>query len=190
VVCRANHCRSPIAEFLLREAAARYDVALEVSSVGTEASDGVPMHPRARTVLAKRGIVTSGWVSRHLTPDLLTGADLILAVDGRELYSVGETLPACATRSFTLLQFARLATVMRPLSASSPEEFAVELHDATAAARSRVEPPESVDIADPIGRGRRAFERCAAVIELAVADVLRVHQRVPAGHSRSPHRVI
>jgi protein-tyrosine-phosphatase len=184
VVCQANHCRSPLAEFMLREAALRQGVECEVSSAGTEAPAGVEMHPQARATLLRRGIVATNWVSRRLTPELLAEADLILAVDGHQLHSVGETLPECATRSFTLLQFARLATVMRPLSASSPEEFAVELHDATAAARSRVEPPDSVDIPVPTGRGRRAFERCASTIEAAVADVLRAWQ-APAGRSRA-----
>jgi protein-tyrosine phosphatase len=189
VVCRANQCRSPLAEFLLRRAATTGDVNLEVSSAGSAAVDGRPMHPLAQSTLLRRGIVAADWTSHQLTPDLLAAADLILAVDSAELSNVGYTLPACTTRSFTLLQFARLATVMSPLSGSSSDRFAAALHEATAHARSRVTPPKSVDIADPIGKGRRAFERCALVIDTALADVVHAFPPAAAADHRSPRSV-
>lgn len=189
VVCRANQCRSPLAEFLLRRAAATRDVHLDVSSAGSTAVSGGPMHPLAQSTLLRRGIVAADWTSQQLTPGLLAAADLILAVDSTELNNVGYTLPACTTRSFTLLQFARLATVMRPLTGSSSDRFAATLRDATALARSRVSPPKSVDIADPIGKGRRAFERCALVIDTAVADVVRAFPPAGAADHRSPRTV-
>ena len=171
IVCRANQCRSPMAEMLLRHKAEQQGLEVEVSSAGSAVDDARNMHPLARATLLKHGITPPPWTSRRLSADLLAAADLVLAVDSAELRAVGHTLPAGATRSFTVLQFARLATVMGPLTSDTPEEFARTLHDAAATARGRVTPPESVDIPDPVRKGRRAFERCALTLDAALTDM-------------------
>lgn len=180
IVCRANQCRSPMAELLLRRKVEERGLDIEVSSAGSAADDGRPMHQLAQATLVKHGINPAPWSSRRLTPDLLATADLVLAVDTVELRTIGHALPACATRSFTALQFARLASVMAPLTSASSEEFARTLHDAAAIARGRVSPPESVDIADPIRKGRRAFERCAVILDAALTEMMHAFAGAPA----------
>lgn len=72
-VCHANLCRSPMAEFLARRLLA--DRPVTVASAGTDAIDGLAMHPYAMEVAADsgadpaefrtRGCVPSTWPTRR-----------------------------------------------------------------------------------------------------------------------------
>ena len=87
VVCWGNICRSPMGEFLLREA---FDEAglgdrVVVDSFGTSADElGKGMHPRTAAVLRRNGHPDLGW-SRHrarrINRDELDDVDLALPVD-------------------------------------------------------------------------------------------------------------
>ncbi len=79
-VCTGNTCRSPMAEVLAAEAlcARRSDV--EVGSAGTFAASGAPAAAEAVTVAAEHGLDLSGHRSRPLTPELASGADLVLCM--------------------------------------------------------------------------------------------------------------
>ena len=87
VVCWGNICRSPMGEFLLREA---FDEAglgelVVVDSAGTSAEEqGNGMHPRTAAVLARNGHPDTGW-SRHRARRFerpwFDEVDLVLPVD-------------------------------------------------------------------------------------------------------------
>jgi protein-tyrosine phosphatase len=87
VVCHGNICRSPMAEFLLREA---FDDAglgdrVEVDSAGTSTEElGNPMHRRTRAALQRHGHRDLGWSehrARQFRPDWFDDVDLVLAAD-------------------------------------------------------------------------------------------------------------
>ncbi|PRY55664.1 protein-tyrosine phosphatase [Knoellia remsis] len=86
VVCTGNICRSPMGEWLLREALEEADVAdVEVVSAGTSAEEsGNPMDPRTIAVLQRRGHVDAGWDThraRRFDADDFADLDLVLAAD-------------------------------------------------------------------------------------------------------------
>ena len=78
MVCLGNICRSPMAEFMLRDAAANADISIEGESAGVSAEVGRPATREARQVLAELGVSGEGHVARMLTEQMLAGADLVL----------------------------------------------------------------------------------------------------------------
>jgi protein-tyrosine-phosphatase len=90
-VCTGNTCRSPMAEALLREAAAARGLGqVSVASAGTGAWDGAPVSEGAYLVGLENGLDLSNHRARLLTRELVRGADLILVMSGHHLARVAE----------------------------------------------------------------------------------------------------
>lgn len=87
VVCHGNICRSPMAEFLLREAFedAGLTDRVEVDSAGTSTEElGNPVHPRTVAVLRRHDHPDVGWSehrARQFRADWFDDTDLVLAAD-------------------------------------------------------------------------------------------------------------
>jgi protein-tyrosine-phosphatase len=80
-VCTGNTCRSPIAEALLRRAAAAAGLdGLEAASAGTGAWAGAPASEGSYLVGLERGIDLSAHRARLLTRELVADADVILTM--------------------------------------------------------------------------------------------------------------
>jgi protein-tyrosine phosphatase len=171
-VCVGNICRSVLAERLTRlEAVRRFGPETEpvqVSSAGTRARPGAPMHLYAAAALRARGAPTDHYAARRLTPALIAAADLVLTATAAERDDVLTMLPAALDRTFTLREFARLAA-HRPPDAGEPAAVV----SAALGLRWRVAAiaPDGDDIADP-RRTRRGLQACAAVTADAVHSVM------------------
>jgi len=85
IVCTGNTCRSPLAEGILRTAAARRGLDVTVSSAGTSAWDGAPASDGSLLVGLERGVDLNGHRARLLTPPLVADADLILVMGPHHL---------------------------------------------------------------------------------------------------------
>jgi protein-tyrosine phosphatase len=87
VVCWGNICRSPMGEYLLREAFEQAGLGerVVVSSAGTSAEElGNGMHPRTVAVMRRNGHVEAGWsehVARRFERSEFGEVDLVLPVD-------------------------------------------------------------------------------------------------------------
>ncbi len=83
MVCRANVCRSPMAEALLhhRLAAMGLDRQVEVDSAGVAAVRGLPPDPRGNRVLADWGVPPARGRSRPLAARDFERHDFLLAMD-------------------------------------------------------------------------------------------------------------
>ena len=86
VVCTGNICRSPMGEWLLREALEEAGIdGVEVVSAGTSAEEsGNPMDPRTAAVLRRNEHVDAGWSghrARRFGAEDFAGLDLVLAAD-------------------------------------------------------------------------------------------------------------
>ncbi len=81
-VCLGNICRSPMAEFMLRDAVAgRQSLSgqpIVVHGAGVAAEVGSPATREVREVLAEVGIAGDGHIARQLTDEMLEQADLVL----------------------------------------------------------------------------------------------------------------
>jgi len=99
VLCEGNHCRSPIAEGLLRVALGE---PIQVSSAGLGALVGHPAHPEAQKLMAEHGLDISSHQGRQLTPELALRSDLILVMDEAQKTACELLAPAARGRIFLL----------------------------------------------------------------------------------------
>jgi len=84
-VCHGNICRSPMAEFILKDMAARAGLAerFEIASAATSAEElGSPVYPPARRKLAEHGISCAGKTARQLTAADYGRYDYLIGMDG------------------------------------------------------------------------------------------------------------
>ena len=174
VVCRANLCRSPLMEFLLRQQIELRNLNWTVTSAGTDASPGQRIHPYSAELLAERGIETEGWVSRALDQRMLSEANLVLTATEEQSQLVESLDPSLIGRTFPLLQFAYLARSVRSARLLGAAELGPWLIQESYHRRKRLAnfPEEQRDLEDPIGRTMNRFRQCADLITDSYADVL------------------
>ena len=182
-VCHANLCRSPLAEMLapraFGDAFGPAAAGVVVSSAGTHAYAGSPMHGGSAAVLRECGIDARDFASRTVNSSILLAADLVLTA-GREQRAACVTLaPATVRRTFTLRQFTRLAGAAPaaggPTPASVPTRLRV-LVDRVNAGRHLVPnvPAEMDDLPDPVDQPIEAFRNCAEQIWYSLGTIIRV----------------
>lgn len=165
VVCLGNVCRSPLAEHLLRM---RFEQmlgdgasAVRVSSAGVRALVGDPMNDSSAEELRRLGGDPGGFVSSQVTPARATEADLVLTAT-RDLRSrVLEEAPRALKRTFTIREFAALATAgpERP-HVSGP----VDLVAQAASWRGSAQILE-YDVPDPIGQSAEVHRQVAEMLD-------------------------
>jgi protein-tyrosine phosphatase len=181
-VCHANLCRSPMAERLARHAFAETfgpaAAGVVVTSAGTHAYAGSPMHSGSAAVLAEGGIEAGGFSSRPLSSSMVLGADLVLAAGRDQRASCVTLAPAALRRTFTLRQFTRLAAATSPdgLAGSTVPGRLHALVDAVNAGRHLVPAvaPAMDDLPDPVNQPIEAFRDCAEEIWRSLGTIVRV----------------
>ena len=83
-VCYGNICRSPMAEFVMKDVAQKYGVADQFVIASAATSDeelGNPVYPPARKKLAEHGISCDGKTARQLTKADYADYDLLICMD-------------------------------------------------------------------------------------------------------------
>lgn len=172
-VCSVNRYRSPLAEHLLRQSLQQRGLDWDVRSAGIAATPGEAMEPQVEAILVERGIEVRDWRSTRLEPSLINSADLILTADKVQRRQVVLLNAAGVRRTFTLLNFARLASIVPSLRNGTPVNSGADLLKATVEARAHLQPaqPDAENIADPARGPLRAVRDCAAVISLAVDQI-------------------
>jgi protein-tyrosine phosphatase len=155
LVCVANVCRSPLAERVLalrlQELLGQGASAIGVSSAGVLSLVGSPMDDLAAEQLRRLGGDPEGFASTQWTSSMSEGADLVLTAT-RDLRSrVLEETPRVLRRTFTIPEFAALASseVFRARRVTSP----ADLVGRAAASRGSVV-LDSYDVPDPVGQSR------------------------------------
>lgn len=112
-VCLGNICRSPLAEGVFRELAAREGVAVRIDSAGTgDWHLGHAPDKRAQAVAAKNGVDICSLRARLVTPDDFRTFDYIVAMDASNLANLEAMRPDDATAKVgRLLDYATQAGV-------------------------------------------------------------------------------
>lgn len=106
-VCTGNTCRSPLAAAALERALGDRAGQVEVSSAGTHATDGAPASEGARHAALRAGLDLSHHRARRLDRAVLSGVDLVLLMDPRDLGSVRALDPEAAEQAYGLADFAQ-----------------------------------------------------------------------------------
>ena len=90
-VCHGNICRSPMAEFILRDRVQKRDAGhmFRIASSATSTEEtGNPVHPGTRRVLERFGISTEGKRAVQLTKHDYMRYDYILAMDKQNIRNI------------------------------------------------------------------------------------------------------
>lgn len=165
-VCTGNQCRSPMAEAMLRRLA-EGGCPLEVGSAGT-VGDGTPPPEHAVAVMAERGLDIDGRPSRRLTPAVLEGADLIIAMSRQHLVDVATLHPPAFERAFT---FSDLLERSEAAGGRVEGESLAQWARRMSAGRTRASvltAGGAGDVADPMGGSLRDFEQTRDQLESMV----------------------
>ncbi|MBN8713364.1 MAG: low molecular weight phosphotyrosine protein phosphatase [Xanthomonadales bacterium] len=99
-VCIGNICRSPTAEYLLRQRLASRDI--ELCSAGLGAVVDHPMDATALQVLAEHGVDGAAHRARQLTVAMLREADLVLGMEKRHVDAMIGMAPEASGKIFML----------------------------------------------------------------------------------------
>ncbi|MCI8468539.1 MAG: low molecular weight phosphotyrosine protein phosphatase [Eggerthellaceae bacterium] len=94
-VCHGNICRSPMAEFVLRDLAERRGAGdrVAVASAATSSEElGNPVHPGTRRMLEAHGISCAGKTARRLRSDEYDDWDLIIGMDDANVRNAARML--------------------------------------------------------------------------------------------------
>lgn len=105
MVCIGNICRSPTAEFLLRERLLQSNGLqgdILVASAGISAMVGYPMDAMAAKVMLEHGVDGAGHQARQLTPTILRESDLVLVMEKSHAAAIGRMAPEATGKVFLL----------------------------------------------------------------------------------------
>ena len=103
-VCRANQCRSPMAEVLFREIHAREGnlAGWRIESAGTWALEGHPADKGAQKAMLELGLTMIQHRTRMVSHELLQQFDLILTMEQGQKEALRVEFPGLASRIYML----------------------------------------------------------------------------------------
>lgn len=105
-VCFGNIMRSPMADALLKQAAAGAKIDIRSDSAGLHAIPGKPAHTWALTAANELGISLSDHAVKLLTPEIVEHADAVLAMDLQNLAELQHLYPGFKNKFFLLGAYA------------------------------------------------------------------------------------
>jgi protein-tyrosine phosphatase len=174
VVCTGNICRSPIAEWMLRDAlSSRFgESAPTVSSAGTSGLEGSSAMPEAVAAARERGIDIAAHRARRLA-HVPADADLVIAMAG-EHRDILDDVPGLGERSFTLKELVRLLESLPPVPpGAGPDSLSERVRQADTARRAgSAGNPLDEDVADPIGMPLQTYRATAWELDEWVARLV------------------
>jgi protein-tyrosine phosphatase len=183
-VCTGNICRSPLAEVMLR--ADLEPLGVRVHSAGTHALVGHGMPEQALELAAQAGVdptTASAHLARYLVEPLLEDADLVLTMAREHRSHVVKMMPNRLRRTFTVREFARLASTVNTddaraaadtAGASSRDRFAAVLRAVNDQRGITAASGDDDDVIDPYRRSRETYARSAAELTPALVEVERI----------------
>jgi protein-tyrosine phosphatase len=161
---------------------------LVVASAGVVARDGDVVTPQTAAVGESVGVDLSEHRARYLDEMVVSGAQLLLAMNRSHRRSIVELVPRKVGASFTLREFARLSSsitdddLARALASVEPGfaryQAAVAL---VAEQRGQVDPPvdpSDDDIVDPYRHDQQVYDLMADQLVPAAAQTVRYLESV------------
>jgi protein-tyrosine phosphatase len=173
-VCTGNICRSPMSERLLQAGLdERFPGQFEVESAGTAALEGNPIDHRVAGFIQALGGTAEHFSARMLTPKVLQGHDLVLALTREHRSRIVELAPNMLRKTFTLQEFARLTNSLRLDSISEGADRWRQAIPKAIRARS-ISAGEAVndDVVDPYGRSEEHYLQMRREIVASLSIIL------------------
>lgn len=162
-VCTANMCRSPMAQAFAEQMRTRYLLPVQITSAGLMES-GQPATKHAVKALARRGMDIQNHRSAVLAEVVGEEPDLIVGMSRGHVQAVAELSEKLLDRTFVLKRLVALAEAEGPRrEGESLPEYLAKLKLADAGVRSGFSSND--EVADPIGRPVRYFNKTADEIE-------------------------
>ena len=88
-VCHGNICRSPMAEFVMKDLVKQERINVHIESAATSTEEiGNPVHRGTREKLAQHGISTAGKYAVQLTKDDYNKYDYIIGMDSMNIRNI------------------------------------------------------------------------------------------------------
>ena len=96
-VCHGNICRSPMAEFIMKDLLKKAGIShVQVDSVAVSREEiGNPIYPPAQRELTKHGVFFDRHFARQITQQDVDSSDLIYYMDGRNSSYLDRLFPGC-----------------------------------------------------------------------------------------------
>lgn len=158
-VCTGNICRSPAVETLLRGV---LDSSVAVGSAGTNALVGQPVAGPMAELLTAGGFPPAGFAARQLTPELISGADLVLTLTPAHRAWVVDRVPSAVRRTLTVRELGRLSSTLKPGTVVGQDDAARLAALLPAALQERPRHAgrhHDDDVVDPYGRSAATYRR-------------------------------
>lgn len=135
---------------------------------------GQPASAHGVDLLNRRGIDLSAHRSQSMTADLLSGADLVLAMAREHVREAVVAVPEAFPRTFTLKELVRRGEAVGPRPLEQPLERWVAAVHAGRSTRDLLGSSTDDDVPDPIGRPRSAYERMIAELDGLIDHMVRL----------------
>jgi protein-tyrosine-phosphatase len=141
-VCSGNTCRSPMAEVLIKQEAARRGVTgHDFQSAGLNAVPGDRASKHAVEAMAARGLEIDRRLAVQITAQMVLEAGLVLTMTREQAYTLIEELPQFGQKVYALSDYAGAGgDVQDPYmgSAADYERIAVQLEELVSLALDRM----------------------------------------------------
>jgi protein-tyrosine phosphatase len=139
-VCRANVCRSPMAEAIFDALAEERGLAWRAKSAGVAALVDAEITPNARVALDEVGIYTDEHRARQVGEAMLREADLVLAMSPRQVAALRQGFEGLSEKVFALPEYA----VGAPSEEGIPDPYGQTMTAFRASVRQLLEYIESL----------------------------------------------
>lgn len=120
---------------------------IEIRSAGIAAAEGTPPTGETVKVMKEEGIDVSGYHAKELTRAMIEDADLILVMETAHKREVMRKVPAAASKTFLLKEYAY---------------------------PGGIDDPDNYGIADPIGWGMDYYRHTVGVIKREIERIVKV----------------
>lgn len=105
-ICHGNICRSPMAEFVLKEKLKESGLDQEITVTSRASSReeiGNPVYPPVKKLLTEKGIACDGHSAQQVTEQEMQDADYVIAMDQNNLRNLKRMFPTHLSKKAVLL---------------------------------------------------------------------------------------